>query len=203
MTTPSAYRMATTVVPCVTCGAESPPAPVPSGTTASPPTRFSSSLKLGPGSLLGKSGRLIRREALPAPPSNDACISGARDGRRVQAPLQSKKHAQRGTEPRRAICLLSALLHVVTDEVLGVFLEHFVDFVQQFVQFGFDLFALLGRCGGGLFDFFLLALGWLALLLLSLWHGYLPRTSTTPGLRAALQESRNPSTTYRHVPLFL
>src|SRR5947208_3220426 len=71
MITPSAYRMATTVVPCVTCGAESPPPP-PCGTGASPPTRFSNSLKLGPGSPEGKRGKLIRRETLPGVPRSAA-----------------------------------------------------------------------------------------------------------------------------------
>src|SRR5205085_5937478 len=71
-------------------------------------------------------------------------------------------------------CLLSTLLDVVTNEIFRVLFEHFVNFVQQFIELGLDLFALLGRRGRGLFDFFLLALSWLAFLLLSLWHGYLP-----------------------------
>src|SRR2546423_1123284 len=67
MITPSAYRMATTVVPCVTCRGGSPPPPPPS-TGTSLPTRLSNSLKLGPGSPApGNNGRLIRRKPTRLP----------------------------------------------------------------------------------------------------------------------------------------
>ena len=110
---------------------------------------------------------------------------------------------RRRYERRRPNCLLSTLLHIIPNEVLRVLLQDFVNLVQQFIQIGLDLFTLLGLGRSGLFDFFLLSLSWLALLLLSLWHDYLPRTLTTRAQLGVLRESRNPPTTYRHVPLFL
>src|SRR5262245_30235476 len=62
ITTPSAYRTATTVVPWV-CGSRSPDA---SGTTGRASARRSSSRKLGPGSSPGlKRSEAMRPENLP------------------------------------------------------------------------------------------------------------------------------------------
>src|SRR5947209_9039009 len=86
MTTPSAYRMATTVVPCVTPAGGSPPPPPPS-TDTSVPTRFNNSLKLGPGSPDGNSGRLIRRETLPAAKNYGTEGVAGNGSRRMSLPL--------------------------------------------------------------------------------------------------------------------
>src|SRR4051794_39328785 len=75
MITPSAYRIETTVVPCVTPAGGSLPPPPPPCTGASP-TRLSSSAKLGPGSPDGKRGRLIRRETLPVARNYDVETRG-------------------------------------------------------------------------------------------------------------------------------
>src|SRR5205085_10972909 len=208
MTTPSAYRMATTVVPCVTPAGGSPPPPPPS-TGRSVPTRFNSSLKLGPGSPDGNSGRLIRRETLPAAKNYDSECGHS------PPPLSVCAAAYTSVTPDRTDadpcwdqacpnCLLSTLLDVVTNEIFRVLFEHFVNFVQQFIELGLDLFALLGRRGRGLFDFFLLALSWLAFLLLSLWHGYLPGTcydSNAASSSAGVAQSSNNVSTWAAVPL--
>src|SRR5436190_13880861 len=64
---------------------------------------------------------------------------------------------------------LSALLDVRLHELLGVALEHLVDFVQQIVELGLDLLAAL-RCCRRLFDNLVVLLRCRLLLLLSLCH---------------------------------
>src|SRR5262249_13851332 len=65
---------------------------------------------------------------------------------------------------------LTALLHVRSNELLGVVLEHRVDFVQEIVDVFLQLLAALGRRGHLLDGFFLALLGRRFLLPLSLRH---------------------------------
>src|SRR3954464_7258108 len=64
---------------------------------------------------------------------------------------------------------LAALLHVPAHELLGVLLEDLIDFVEQLVELGLDLLALLAR-RAGLFDDLIGLRRGLALLLFSLSH---------------------------------
>src|SRR6266508_3581799 len=66
--------------------------------------------------------------------------------------------------------LLTALLHIALYEVLGIRLEHFVNFFQEIVEFGFDLLALIGGGRRFLDDLLVPASGGGLLLLLTLGH---------------------------------
>src|SRR6478735_7830902 len=87
------------------------------GTPGARPTRRISAVKSGPGSSPGvKKGMVTGAEA-----------TGSSVARWTRGPL------------------LAALLHEAADEVLSVGLEHLVDLVEQVVELGLQLRALLGR----------------------------------------------------------
>src|SRR5207247_78338 len=109
-----------------------------------------------------------------------------------------------GAVGRRICCILSCLLTAFLDvrfyEILRVFLEDFVDLVQQVVQFGLDLLALL-RLRWGLFDDLLLARRCCSLLLFSLSHGRASLPPRNPAGPAGRPGSNMSPTTHRHALL--
>src|SRR5688500_19073079 len=66
--------------------------------------------------------------------------------------------------------LLTTLLHVRANEVLGILFQDLVDFVQKIVELGLQLVALAGRLDGVVLDDLLRPLWCCLLLLLSLCH---------------------------------
>src|SRR5688500_9957268 len=92
--------------------------------------------------------------------------------------------------------LLATLLDIAAHELLGIHLEHLVDFVQEVVEFRLQLLARVGGRGRGLFDGLFLAGRALLLLLLTFCHvGLLP--PWRPNAPTPRSGSNIPPTTYR------
>src|SRR5215469_18631360 len=91
--------------------------------------------------------------------------------------------------------LLAALLDIGAHEFLGVLVEHLVDLVEQLVEFGLQLVALLCRRGCSLLGLGVRPAGGLSLDLFSFSHvGHAP--SRCRAGRAARWGSHNPLTTH-------
>src|SRR5690606_8391342 len=104
---------------------------------------------------------------------------------------------------RRCEVLLPTLLDVAVHELLGVGLQHAVDLVQQVVELGLDLLAVVGG-GGRLLDdlLLLLASGGGLLLHLTLSHAPAPRLLTGPTGPTTQRSSCSRQSTYPPAPRF-
>src|SRR5688572_12936220 len=116
--------MATTVVPWVT------PSTALAGTAGALPVRRSSSAKLGPGSSPGaKRGKVIAGRGYRRPGLRRSFVALTTSGVSNATKTNS----------------LAPFLYVRAHEVLGVGIQDLVDLVQEVVDLGLDLLALLAR----------------------------------------------------------
>src|SRR5262245_40050333 len=172
--------MATTVVPWVISWGWSPRGM--SAHAGGLPARLRPSTNEGPGSSPAeKYGRVIadggyRVATRPQSRHEQAAERHPKRQKRLPAPAGTRASRPRRmgpSGPHGIWRLLATLLHVRLHEVLGIRLEDLVDLVQQVVELGLDLLALL-RGGGCLLDDLFLT-NWGACLALLLSFSHVPR----------------------------